>query len=54
MSMHSSLVMVLSQALGGSPSKKAPNIRDANVKDVTAGAPTVEAAVLNINRMLSF
>jgi hypothetical protein len=42
------------QALGGKPSKNASPMKDPNVKDVTAGAATVEDAVLAMNRMLSF
>lgn len=47
--------MVVSAALGGG--KRTPgkpvSVRDPGVKDVTAGAQTVEQAVFAMNRMLS-
>lgn len=47
MSQHNSLVMIVNQALGGSPEADKP-------KDITAGARSAEEAVAMINKAFSF
>lgn len=50
-SQHKSFATIVMQALGGK--KTTPTGRDPDAVDVTAGATSVEGAVLAINRMLS-
>ena len=51
---HQSFATIVMQALGGKPKGTAPMGKDPNAIDVTAGATSVEDAVLRMNRMLSF
>lgn len=52
LSQHTSIGMLLSQALGGGSKSGLPG-KDPDRHDVTQGAQSVEDAVLMMNRMLS-
>lgn len=51
LSHHNSFALIASAALGGGKNKPS-TVHDPDVKDVTKGAPSAEAAIQSMNRML--